>query len=64
MPEMSGMEFLKALNEEGISVPFGFITTEGTPEMKQKAIDEGAVFLITKPFTAETFNEQISVLIS
>lgn len=55
MPEMSGIELLKALNEAGKKVKFGFITSEGTDEMKEMATEAGALFLITKPFTAEKF---------
>lgn len=55
MPNKSGLEFLEALNEEGYKIPFGFVTTEATPEMRAKATQAGAKFLISKPFTAETF---------
>jgi len=59
MPEMSGMELLKALRSKGINIPFGFITSEGTDEMKQRALDAGASFLISKPFTAEVMAEAL-----
>ena len=59
MPGMSGMDLLQALRQEAITVRFGFITTEGTPEMRQKVKDAGADFLIAKPFTAETMREMI-----
>ena len=55
MPNKTGMELLLALNEEGYNITFGFVTTEATSEMRAKAADAGARFLITKPFTAETF---------
>jgi two-component system chemotaxis response regulator CheY len=57
MPEMNGIDFLRALRGAGQDVPFGFVTTEGTPEMRQTAESAGAQFLITKPFTAETFKD-------
>lgn len=53
MPDMSGYELLLALNAKQIKVPFGMITTEGTPEMRARAADAGARFLIQKPFTPE-----------
>jgi two-component system chemotaxis response regulator CheY len=59
MPEMSGMELLKALRSKGINIPFGFITSEGTEEMKQRAMAAGASFLISKPFTAEVMAEAL-----
>ncbi len=53
MPEMSGIELLRALNEQQLRVPFGFVTSEGTPEMRQLAEEAGARFLVSKPFTAD-----------
>jgi two-component system chemotaxis response regulator CheY len=59
MPEMSGMECLEALRASGSQVPFGFVTSEGSPEMREKAANAGALFLIAKPFTEETFREAL-----
>lgn len=53
MPDMSGYELLQQLQEKKIKTPLGMITTEGTPEMRAKAAEAGARFLIQKPFTAE-----------
>ena len=63
MPEMNGLEMLQAIRKEGITVKFGFVTSEGTPEMRQKATAEGALFMITKPFTVETFQKALAVAI-
>jgi len=57
MPEMTGIQFKEALNAEGIAVPFGFVTSETTPEMRERAIAAGALFLLAKPFTVDTFQE-------
>ena len=59
MPNMNGPELLEALNNEGINPTFGFVTTEATPAMKEKAMGLGARFLIAKPFTAESFQEAL-----
>lgn len=64
MPNMTGLELLTALNDEGIGVTFGFITTEATAEMRAKATDAGASFLITKPFTAESFEKTLGPVIA
>ena len=65
MPEMTGIECLEALKSAGNDVKFGFVTSEGTPEMRQRASDAGALFLIAKPFSADTFKEHLSsVLVS
>ena len=57
MPNMTGIELLENLTKEGISLKFGFVTTEATPDMRQRASSAGASFLISKPFTPESFKE-------
>lgn len=57
MPEMSGIDFLRALRAKGSHVRFGFVTSESTPEMRQIAQTAGALFLIAKPFTPENFSD-------
>jgi two-component system, chemotaxis family, chemotaxis protein CheY len=64
MPNMSGLECLQALRSAGSGVPFGFVTSEGSAEMRQKAADAGALFLIAKPFTAETFQDALDEVIA
>ena len=64
MPEMTGIECLEALRASGSQVPFGFVTSEGSPEMREKAANAGALFLIAKPFTADTFNEHLDGVIA
>jgi two-component system chemotaxis response regulator CheY len=63
MPEMTGVEVLRALRAGGFEVPFGFVTSEGTAEMRQAAEAAGALFLITKPFTAEAFRDVLDPII-
>lgn len=60
MPEMNGIELLAALRARGESVPFAFVTSEGSPEMVGRAEAAGAMFVITKPFTPESFKEKLS----
>lgn len=60
MPVMNGFELLKALKEQGSEAKFGFVTSEGTPEMRSKASEAGALFLIAKPFTAFTFEQTLA----
>jgi len=59
MPEMTGMELLQALRAAGVDVPFAFVTSEGSTEMRAQAEAAGALFLIAKPFTADIFRETI-----
>ncbi|MDP9398643.1 MAG: response regulator [Actinomycetota bacterium] len=57
MPNMTGIELLQQLRGTGSAVPFGFVTSEGSPEMRDRAEKAGAMFLIAKPFTPEAFQE-------
>jgi len=57
MPNMTGIELLEQIGKEGIKVKFGFVTTEATPDMRQRAAAAGASFLVSKPFTPESFKE-------
>jgi len=59
MPNMTGIELLENLNKDGVKIKFGFITTEATPDMRQRASTAGAKFLISKPFTPESFKEAL-----
>jgi two-component system, chemotaxis family, chemotaxis protein CheY len=59
MPEMNGIEMLEALNAEGIEVKLGFVTSESQESYKERAVDAGAMFLIAKPFNADTFKRAL-----
>lgn len=59
MPQMNGIDFLRAIRAAGNMVKFGFVTTESTAEMRAEAKEAGAHFLIAKPFTAETFQKTL-----
>ena len=64
MPEMNGIDMLQALRASGETVPFGFVTSEGSSEMVSKAEAAGALFVITKPFTAESFQEKLDPVLA
>ena len=55
MPRMSGIELLKHMRGSGDLRLFGFITTESSAVVRGEAHEEGASFIISKPFDAETF---------
>jgi two-component system chemotaxis response regulator CheY len=48
----------------GFSTPFGFVTSEGSQEMRDMADEAGALFLIAKPFTAEAFRDAIEPVLA
>ncbi len=62
MPEMSGIDMLAALRASGSNVPFGFVTSETSDEMRNRGLAAGAMFLIAKPFTAEVFEAELSAI--
>jgi len=59
MPEMNGLELLAKLREQGNNIRFGFITSESSPQMRGAAESTGSSFLISKPFTPESFREAL-----
>jgi two-component system chemotaxis response regulator CheY len=63
MPRMTGIDLAERLQREDVSVPFGFVTSEGTKEMRDRASNAGALFLIAKPFTVASFEEALGPLI-
>jgi two-component system chemotaxis response regulator CheY len=64
MPEMTGIDLLTTLRSSGSQVPFGFVTSEGSAAMIERATNAGALFLIAKPFTAESFAEALDPVLA
>jgi FixJ family two-component response regulator len=50
MPKMSGLQLQAMLKEEGCSIPIIFITAHGDARMRIRAMREGAVEFLAKPF--------------
>jgi FixJ family two-component response regulator len=50
MPELSGFELQEELNRKGYSLPIVFVTGHGDIPMGVKAMKNGAVDFLTKPF--------------
>ena len=50
MPKMSGLELQARLKEEECDIPIIFITAYGDARMRIRAMREGAVEFLTKPF--------------
>jgi two-component system, chemotaxis family, chemotaxis protein CheY len=53
MPRMSGMEFLERHSGSGSQVPVVMLTTEGEPDLIQRAKGLGAKGWLLKPFKPE-----------
>jgi two-component system, chemotaxis family, chemotaxis protein CheY len=63
MPKMTGIQLLGMLRSTGDSVPFAFVTSESAEDMHALARNAGALGVITKPFTAETFRDVLDVAV-
>jgi len=63
MPGTTGLELMEKIRSAGNKVKFGFVTTECSVEMRTAASNAGALFMITKPFTADTFQKTLAPLI-
>jgi two-component system chemotaxis response regulator CheY len=62
MPNMSGIELLKAVRADAdyCKIPFLMITSEASKENIVSALKAGVSNYIVKPFTAATLNEKIT----
>jgi two-component system chemotaxis response regulator CheY len=65
MPEMDGIEFLRAMRGHPMSrkVPFILLTGRGDRELVVKAAQAGANNYLIKPFTAAILREKIEQVI-
>jgi len=59
MPGMSGLELQARLNAERCKIPTIFITAHGDEEMRFRALREGAVEFLSKPFDDEVLVESV-----
>ncbi len=61
MPNMDGLELLKAVRQDPAlkSMPFLMVTAEAEKEKVVAAIQAGVNSYIVKPFTAEVFKEKM-----
>ena len=59
MPGMSGLQLQAKLNAEHCRIPTIFITAHGDEEMRFRALREGAVEFLPKPFDDEVLLESV-----
>jgi two-component system chemotaxis response regulator CheY len=59
MPVMNGLDLLKVVRKAKLDIPFGFVTTEGTSEMRDQARANGADFFVSKPFAKRDFQNAL-----
>ncbi len=65
MPNMNGLEFLKAVRADGdlSSKPFLMVTAEALQDNVVLAVKAGVSDYIVKPFTAEVLSEKIEKIL-
>ncbi len=65
MPNMSGLELLKAVRGDGDlkELPFLMVTAEALKDNVVAAVKAGVSNYIVKPFTAEVLNEKIEKIV-
>jgi FixJ family two-component response regulator len=54
MPRINGLELQSRLREKGLRTPIIFITAYPEERMRARALDEGAICYLGKPFDGET----------
>jgi two-component system chemotaxis response regulator CheY len=59
MPVMNGLDLLKVVRKAKLDIPFGFVTTEGTSEMRDLARVSRASFFVSKPFAKRDFQNAL-----
>lgn len=64
MPNMTGIDLLRSLRARGSEIPLAFVTSEGSQEMRDQADAAGALFLVSKPFTAEAFRAALDPVLA
>ena len=60
MLEMSGMELLEQVHDDGLDVAFGFITSDDSTANVERARQAGARFVIGKPFTRQDLRRAVN----
>ncbi len=59
MPEMDGIALLAEIRQQMLNIKTGFITTEHAPAKIQEALDAGAYFVVSKPFSHDDLLQAI-----
>ena len=64
MPNMDGLEFVKQVRSNGLTMPIVMITTEGGEDVIAQALQNGASDSIKKPFTPDQLSEKLGGILS
>lgn len=64
MPQMTGFELLQHMKRSGLLTPFVFITARADTATRSRALAEGAVACLFKPFSPSTLTEALEAALS
>ncbi|HEY3823769.1 MAG TPA: response regulator transcription factor [Bryobacteraceae bacterium] len=64
LPDLSGLEFQRALSDRGMHIPIVFITGHGDVPMSVRAMKAGAVEFLTKPFRGQELLDAVQEAIA
>jgi two-component system chemotaxis response regulator CheY len=64
MPEVDGIQLLRALRASGNQVAFGFVTAQATADRRMVAEQAGALFCVAKPVTADALAELLGPVLT
>ena len=64
MPNLSGLDFARALRAQGEAVPILMVTTRSVREDIISAVEAGVNNYIVKPFTPQVLKEKIDLVLS
>ena len=63
MPEMTGLELQQELKRRGWSIPIVFITAQRDKDVREQALQEGAVNFLHKPFSDTALLEALNAIL-
>ena len=63
MPVMDGLEFVKTVRSQKVSIPILMITTNAAKDDIVEALKNGVNNYIVKPFTPETLKEKLDQIL-
>ncbi|SMF29349.1 response regulator transcription factor [Pseudobacteriovorax antillogorgiicola] len=63
MPQLSGVEALKALREQGCAIPILMVTSRNNVKNIAEALEGGANEYIMKPFTKDILFEKLEMVL-
>lgn len=64
MPEMTGLQLLKAVRQKWPAMPFIMLTGRATPEFVVQARDNGVDAYVVKPFSPAQLGQKIQSVLS